>query len=294
MNMKRREVEVKGTDIEKAVSEGLKKLGLDRTEVIVEIVDEGSRGLLGLGSREAVVRIKEINPTGIADEIQEAPLERVETAVSKPAKSIPQDSEKKQVEPQRPDEQTKNINTQSKNGDTEPAGSDFSESENDLLLLEKEKELAVDLLSTLLQKMNINADISAALSEPDNLTGKRMNVLNVKGDNLGELIGSRGETLSSLQYITRLIVGHQLRQRSNFVIDIEGYRQRREQALSRLAERMAEKVIKRGRPIALEPMPPHERRIIHMTLRNNATVETHSVGEGSRRKVRVVPKNLSK
>jgi spoIIIJ-associated protein len=86
------------------------------------------------------------------------------------------------------------------------------------------------------------------------------------------------------------MVGHRLQQRAYFVIDIEGYRSRREQALSRLAERMAGKAVKRGSPVTLEPMPAHERRIIHVALRNSPDVRTESTGEGKRRRVRIFPK----
>ena len=86
------------------------------------------------------------------------------------------------------------------------------------------------------------------------------------------------------------MVGHQLQQRAHFVIDIDGYREGREQALSRLAERMAGKAVKRGSPITLEAMPAHERRIIHMALRESPEVTTESTGEGKRRRVRIYPK----
>jgi spoIIIJ-associated protein len=141
--------------------------------------------------------------------------------------------------------------------------------------------------------MHISAEITTSLTDPDDVTGKRINVIEIHGDDLSTLIGPRGETLNALQYITRLMVGHSLQTRANFVIDVEGYRQRREQALARLADRMARKVAKQKRPMSLEPMPPHERRIIHMTLRNDKYVYTESTGEGTRRKVRIIPKRAS-
>ena len=104
------------------------------------------------------------------------------------------------------------------------------------------------------------------------------------------LIGPRGETLDSLQFLSRLMVAHKLHRRANFVVDVEGFRRRREQALTRLAERMAEKARQRGEPIGLEPMSAYERRIIHMTLRDSADVYTESTGEGKQRRVRIIPK----
>ncbi|HEX6387437.1 MAG TPA: RNA-binding cell elongation regulator Jag/EloR, partial [Anaerolineae bacterium] len=171
-----------------------------------------------------------------------------------------------------------------------PAPTETETTEAEVDDQEEEQELALDLLRTLLEKMHVDATITVGQSEPDDLTGRQIVLLEIQGNDLGVLIGSRGETLNAIQYITRLMVGHKLRRRVDFVIDVEGYRQRREQALSRLAERMADKVMKRRRPISLEPMPPHERRIIHITLRDYDEVTTYSVGEGKRRKVRILPK----
>ena len=246
----RREIEARGQDVESAIQAGLNQLGLGRNDVIIEVIDKGSRGLLGIGSRDAVVRLTSM----LAPQPAPAP----------PARS--------------------------KTGATAPPTSVAGESESDLDDSEEEQEVALDMLHTLLQKMHVEATVTAALSEPDDITGRRITILEISGNDLGVLIGTRGETLNAIQYLMRLMVGHKLRRRADFVIDVEGYRQRREQALARLAERMADKVMKRGRPVSLEPMPPHERRIIHVTLRDYDEVTTHSVGEGKRRKVRILPK----
>lgn len=153
-----------------------------------------------------------------------------------------------------------------------------------------ETEVVPDLVRELLDKMGIEATVTTSQTELDDLTDKRLTVVEINGDDLGALIGPRGETLNSIQYVTRLMAGHQMRRRADFVIDVQGYRQRREQALSRMAERMAKKVAARHSPMTLEPMPPNERRIIHMTLRDDAEVYTQSTGEGKRRKVRILPK----
>ena len=105
------------------------------------------------------------------------------------------------------------------------------------------------------------------------------------------MIGRRGETLNALQYITRLIVSRELQRRVNIVLDVEGYKLRREASLQRLARNMADQARKLGRVMSLEPMPPNERRIIHITLRDDQTVRTESVGMGNRRKVTIIPEN---
>jgi len=252
MSESKREIETRGQDVESAIQAGLNQLGLGRNDVIIEVIDEGSRGLLGIGSRDAVVRLMPM----VTSQPARTPVARSETDASAPPASVTGDGE---------------------------VDLDLDDSQ-------EVQEMALDLLRTLLAKMHVEATVSATLSEPDDITGRRITILEIGGNDLGVLIGTRGETLNAIQYLMRLMVGHKLRRRADFVIDVEGYRQRREQALARLAERMADKVMKRGQPVSLEPMPPHERRIIHITLRDYEEVTTHSVGEGKRRKVRILPK----
>jgi spoIIIJ-associated protein len=113
---------------------------------------------------------------------------------------------------------------------------------------------------------------------------------NIEGDDLGILIGRRGQTLSSLQYILRLIVGHQTQTWMPIIVDAEGYKQRRHDALKALALRMADHVKTRGAPFTLEPMPAYERRIVHLALADHNAVYTESIGEGESRKVVIRPK----
>jgi len=103
------------------------------------------------------------------------------------------------------------------------------------------------------------------------------------------LIGRRGEHLSHLQYLVNTMVNHRLEEWTRVIIDIEGYRSRREESLVGLAERVARQVARSGRPIVLEPMPPNERRIIHLTLRSHPDVATQSSGEGMQRHITVEP-----
>ena len=116
---------------------------------------------------------------------------------------------------------------------------------------------------------------------------------NIEGEDLGILIGRRGQTLSSLQYLLRLIVGRKTNTWLPIVIDAESYKQRRYEALQALAHRMAENVKTKGTPFTLEPMPPYERRIVHMALANHSAVYTESIGEGESRKVVIKPKRLA-
>lgn len=157
-----------------------------------------------------------------------------------------------------------------------------------------ETRLAAATLEELLARMRINAQVESrqapAEDERDAGNGPTL-ILNIHGDDLGILIGRRGETLSDLQYLTRMIVAKKVNRPLNLVVDVEGYKARREQTLRQLAERMAERVVATRKPIALEPMPANERRIIHLALRNHPSVTTQSVGQGDSRKVTLIPKS---
>lgn len=147
-------------------------------------------------------------------------------------------------------------------------------------------KVGVEVLGDLLRHMGIRATVLVREQSADKSAPV---VLDVQGEDLGMLIGRQGETLRDLQYITKLIASRKLQRWVNIVVDVAGYKVRRERVLTELAERMAERVVADGRPITLEPMPPHERRIVHMALRNHKQVTTESTGEGRRRKVVISP-----
>lgn len=149
---------------------------------------------------------------------------------------------------------------------------------------------AVEVLEALLAHLKVEAAVHVRLPEtPGDGVGLVTAVLDVSGDDLGILIGRRGDTLASLQYIVNLIVGRKLKTKTAFGIDVEGYRRRREQSLKNLALRMADRVKSSGQTMTLEPMPPNERRIVHLALAKDASVITESIGEGENRKVVIYP-----
>jgi spoIIIJ-associated protein len=147
-----------------------------------------------------------------------------------------------------------------------------------------------EVLAELLHHMEIRAEIIIRRAEPGQPGESTPWLLDVNGPNVNGLIGRRGETLASLQYITRLIVSRKLQRRANIIVDVGGYKSRRSQRLRELALRMADQAIQQARTVSLEPMPPNERRIVHLTLRNRTDVYTKSTGEGDARKVTIVPK----
>jgi spoIIIJ-associated protein len=138
--------------------------------------------------------------------------------------------------------------------------------------------------------MKVKASVEAHFGdqEEDNRTAPV--IVDINGRDLSILIGRRAATLNALQYISRLIVSKELGRSILLVLDVEGYRARRERQLRRLARQMAEQAISTGRRQMLEPMPANERRIVHIELRNNPDITTESFGEEPRRKVTISPK----
>ncbi len=149
---------------------------------------------------------------------------------------------------------------------------------------------AHDTVVELVQRLGLEAQVTAEWGEKDPKARIRPLLVDVQGNDLGILIGHGGETLTALQYISRLIVAKELQKPVAVVIDIEGYRARREEQLGRLAQKMAAQAAELDQTMELEPMPPNERRIIHVALRDNPAVTTESIGEGSGRKVTIIPK----
>ncbi len=147
------------------------------------------------------------------------------------------------------------------------------------------RALALEMLEKLLSLMNLSASVEER--EPDS-EGSAPVCLNISGDDLGILIGRRGNTLASLQYIVFLMVSQRLKSHMPVSIDVEGYKERRKQSLTSLAHRMAERVVDTGQPVTMEPMPANERRIVHLALRDYEGVTTESIGEGEERKVTIL------
>ncbi len=166
----------------------------------------------------------------------------------------------------------------------EPEDSD-ADSEEDVAVI------AEDILERLLELMELEATIQRQVFQTTNGEEQVTTPLafDVLGEDLGILIGRRGQTLATLQYMLRIMVSHQTKTWTPIVVDVEGYKKRRSEALQALAVRMAEQVRTRRTPFTLEPMPAYERRIIHLALADHPDVTTQSTGEGDLRKVVILP-----
>jgi len=156
------------------------------------------------------------------------------------------------------------------------------------------EKIARGILEDLLERMDIHAYVTAVRSSVPDQRGEPEETLtlHVEGadeDAMGLLIGRRGETLRSLQFMVNLLVSRKVQKWPQVVVDVGNYRQRRQESLEGLARRMAERVRQSGRPLTLEPMGAYERRIVHLALRSDPTVYTESSGEGDNRKVVIYP-----
>jgi spoIIIJ-associated protein len=254
-------LEVIGETVEEAIAKGLAELGLGPNDVIVEVLEEPSRGVFGVGARPAKVRL------------QALVVRPATTTQSKPA-----------VEVAEPDYESATDDDYIVEFDEQP-DDEFQLGET----TEEDATVGKEVLSELLHHMGIKATINVRRAEASRGESAPW-LLDVAGSNMSALIGRRGETLTALQYVTRLIASRRLQRRANILVDVGGYKSRRSQQLRSLALRMADQATQQRRTVTLEPMPPHERRIIHLTLRNRTDVYTKSIGEGDSRKVTIVPK----
>ncbi|MDS1029835.1 RNA-binding cell elongation regulator Jag/EloR [Bacillota bacterium LX-D] len=149
---------------------------------------------------------------------------------------------------------------------------------------DKPSQVALDFLNKVFAEMDL--EVNVEIKETNDTLA-----ITFSGPQLGILIGRRGETLDALQYLTNLAVNHKFERRIHVLLDVEGYRKRREQTLINLAQRLSEKVKRTGKNVVLEPMNSHERRIIHTTLQNDNYVQTYSEGQEPYRKVVISLKN---
>ena len=305
-------IEASGKSVDDAVLQALASMGKRRDEVEIVVLQEPSRGAFGIGNREARVRVS-VRPTNsgaiITPQMADAILGPDEEIYGEEGEFEGEDfgeEEEGEFDGEEEDEfeedefeedefEEEEIEEEEPVSSFIPAGSanrpvdllselgDVSVAQGEMQEVEtpsrEDIDITVDVLQHILQYMNIHAVVQVRSTNP--LT------LNIQGinENLGLLIGRRGETLAALQLLVSLIVGHRTRHRMRIIIDAENYRERREENLRSLALRVAQQVRNYRRSIALEAMPPHERRIVHIALSDSKDISTESIGEGDARRV---------
>ena len=295
---------------EEAVELGLQELGVSIGDVDVTVVEEGSKGLFGLfGSRPVKVRltVKESEEDPLGDLLEEAPAKKPERKPEKKAEKKPERKPEKKPEEKKAEEkkaeekkpERKPEPRAQKKPEEKPAEAAETAAEEapkaEIRNLEKPEitmipaaespaGIAKEFLAELTKLMGVEVSIDMGTDAEGNVYGF------MQGDTLGILIGRRGETLDALQYLTSLKVNRGKDSYTRVTLDTENYREKREDTLIRLANRMANRALRTGRKVSLEPMNPYERRIIHFALQQNEGVDTHSEGDEPNRHVVITVK----
>lgn len=265
-------IEVTGKTEEEAVRKALTQLGLERDDVSLEILERAKSGFLGIGGSPARIRV-----TYGTDEPEEKKAEPTKKVEKKP--ELKAEVKKPEVRPEPKKQESKKPETKpvEKAPEQKPVAAGTCDDDNTRRIRE--------FLEGLLQHMNSPAQVNVALEE------KGRYQVTLEGEKLGQLIGRRGETLDALQYLTSLQVNKGREGYIRVTLDTENYRAKREDSLRRLAQRMANRAVKTGRKVVLEPMNPYERRVLHTALQNHPAVTTHSEGEEPNRRVVIMLKN---
>lgn len=287
-------VETSGKTVDDAITAALLQLGLPSEQVDIEIIQEGSKGVLGIfGAKDAIVRA---TAKGVSLE-EELFSDHKPEKEEKPVESAPKKPEVKKVSPEKAPEKKKEEPTYvmdtlvedrlaQARAAKEAEMAKKEEPKEPIAYSEDAKvaeEAAIAFLLPVLKEMGIEAKIDGSMEEEDVLK------LDIQGEGLGVIIGKRGNTLDSLQYLTALVANKKTEGHVKIKLDAENYREKRKQTLEKLAINLAKKVRKTNRRVALEPMNPYERRIIHSVLQSFNGVETHSEGEEPFRKVVISP-----
>lgn len=264
-----RTVRITAKTIEAAVAEGLEKLGISREEAVVHVVEQPSSGLFGLIHKKMAV----VDISAPDEEAEEDTVEEASPAEEAPAAEIP--AEEPKAEEAAPE------------AEEAPAEEKKAEREEPTFDPEEQKKVAEEAKTFL---AGVFAGMHLAVTMECRMTEERI-MINLVGDGLGILIGKHGQTLDALQYLTNLAAGKSFRHHYFILLDVENYRERRQDTLEALARRLAGKVKRTGEEIRLEPMAAGERRIIHLALQDDHAVSTDSEGEAPYRYVVIRPKN---
>ena len=286
-----RSVESSAKTMEEAVSLGLEKLGASLADVNIDILDEGSKGFLGiLGGKPCVVRLTMREdaddgemPSLSLDNNEEPKKPAKKPSVKEKAEKAKQSAKQKTEKSEMPAQglqKTAPAKAEKPAAKVAPAeGADSPVAPAPMCEENTPEGKAQRFLLDVTRMMDVNVSVAARRDDEGNVR------VDMHGDTLGILIGRRGETLDALQYLTSLYVNKGRDEYTRVTLDTENYRSKREEALTRLANRMANRAVKTGRKVVMEPMNPYERRILHSALQQNDAVTTHSEGEEPNRHV---------
>lgn len=254
--------------VQEAITEACTHFVVASDKLDYEVVEEGSTGFLGIGSKSAIIKAR------VKDE---AEILEAEAAAQNEEKAL--DKEEKKAEKEEAKAEKKEEKEEFKEAKKE------SKKEKVAVNAKEVEEMSIAFLKDVLHAMDIPAVVEAEYNAEEEVLD-----INLIGEDMGILIGKRGQTLDSLQYLVSLVVNKSTTGYIRVKVDTENYRSRRKATLENLARNIAAKVKRTRRPVSLEPMNPYERRIIHSALQNDKYVTTHSEGEEPYRKVVVTLK----
>lgn len=249
-------VEKNGKSVEEAVAEALKELNITAEQADIVVLEEARKGIFGFGRKDAKVRVT-VKETDVMTET--VVYEQEETVIA--------------VAEQAEEQQEAAVETAQ---DEEPAVREPKK----FVVSDEAVAKAKEFLQKIFTAMKIEVAMEKFINKNDGSV-----TLKLHGSDMGILIGKHGQTLDSLQYLTNLVANKNSAERVRVIIDVEDYRDRRVETLTRLASRLADKVKRTGERVALEPMNPHERKIIHMALQGDRKVTTLSEGDEPHRHV---------
>ena len=272
-------VKMTAKTVEEAVQKALLELGIEEADADIRVIEEGTKGIFGLGKKDAVVEVS-VKGHEAAPEEAAAAVAAIfageETAET--PETLAETSETSEAPAEEIKEETVEVEAAGEKPERKREERPFSKEEQD-----ETAEEAKKFLEGIFRAIGLSVTMEKMANEDRIL-------LNLHGDGLGILIGKRGRTLASLQYLTNLAAGKLYHHRYFVLLDVENYRIRREQTLTTLALRLADKAKRTGAPVALEPMEPAERRMIHLALQEDPDIVTESEGEGSYRHIVILPK----
>lgn len=265
-------ITVSAKTLDDAITEALIQLGVTSDRLDYVVVEKGSAGFLGIGMKQAVIKARKKEEEKPVEEIDKEPVRETEKEPVREIKKEVKKETKKEVKREPKKEQKKEIRKETK-----------KEKKTDIKL-EKVEDITIKtcekFVLDVLKAMDMgDVSVTSIIDEEGALS------INMEGDNMGILIGKRGQTLDSLQYLTNRVANKMQEEYVRVKLDTEDYRRRRKETLENLAKNIASKVKRTRRTVALEPMNPYERRIIHSALQSDPAVSTHSEGEEPYRKV---------
>jgi len=308
-------VEVSSATVEQAISEALRQLSAAEDDVVIEVLATPRSGLLGLGARDARVRVSRRTDMAATSGVtapppapppprreqapapprSEAPRREAPVAAQQPTSEAaparpapppprpPREPRPERERQQRPPRRERTQDRGSEDLSVDSAMDDVGDADRRTANVDEQVQEASELLAQILELMNEKSEIRRGEGDRESLE------LEIKGDGSGILIGRHGQTLDALEYLLNRIVARRIKDAMPILIDTEAYRARRRQQLHRMALSIAERAKREHEPMKLDPMPPRDRRIVHLALKDDPMITTRSAGEGFLRTVEIVP-----